>query len=195
MRKAIPLCLCFFVVFLMVTSVWSQTQSNQVRTPTVASGWTNPAGIEVFSDGSYATHVGYPGDQSPSLIGQGFGFSIPANATVTGIKLEIVRLASPPPGYGKTSIYDINVFLLDRNGNQVGSNKHISGDWSGGLTDAVYGGNGDLWGLTTQTLNPTTINSPNFGAKLAVGFAGIHDYNHATAYVDGYRITVYYTVP
>ena len=86
---------------------------------------------------------------------------------------------------------DEQVFLLT-GGN---SNKRNSATWTGVDTDVVYGGNGDLWGSTTQTLNPATVNSPNFGVYFTVKFDGPKEIFSDTAYVDGYRITVYYTTP
>jgi hypothetical protein len=120
-----------FVVLLMVTSVLSQTPGNQVRTPNVASGgsgphsWLYPANIETFGDTSSAYAKNYTGNESPSLIGQGFGFSIPSGATVTGVKLEIARWVVPPPEYLGSTVKDATVYLLNSNGNRTGSNKAV----------------------------------------------------------------------
>lgn len=145
------------------------------------TSWVNP-GFVVSSNGQKATYSVAANSQSQNLDATGFGFSIPATATIVGIYAEIERMAS-----NTTSLDDEDVFLL-KAGASTGITDHAStSDY--GTSDAVqgYGSQSDLWG-TTWT--PAQINASNFGLRLKVD--NDNTTSSRTASVDHMRITVYY---
>lgn len=116
----------------------------------------------------------------------GFGFAIPATATVCGIEARVERNAAGL--LIGSSVTDKNVYLM-KAGATAGTNHASGAGWSGSDATAVYGNNSDLWG-TTWT--PAQINASNFGldfsAQMNAGLASLF----LTANVDAISITVYY---
>ena len=148
------------------------------------TAWTNPGNITA-DDTSYATVApGFLGT-SETLNGTSYGFAIPANATINGIQVSIMRQSSST-GSG-FSIRDSSVRLI-KGGTITGDNKAIAADWPNSMAAANYGSTSDLWG-TTWT--PAEINAANFGVALAVVDEGAS----RTASVDYMQITVTYTPP
>jgi hypothetical protein len=147
--------------------------------------WTNPSNAQ-YSDQIYASNDLPPGGVSAYLSAQGFGFSIPAGATITGILLEIERRGSSDYSY----IYDYHVYLL-KAGSAAGSDKaKTSVEWPGAESYATYGSSSDLWGTSWS---PSDINDSGFGAEIKA--SNHHGSTYCYAYVDHIRITVYYTIP
>lgn len=148
--------------------------------------WTLPTNIYV-SDNSRATVNLDAEDYSDYLRASTFGFSIPSNATIVGIKVEIEKskLYSVPQG----EIVDHSVKIV-KGGSEQGDEKGTITHWPISDTYFVYGGPSDLWGLSWTYGD---INASNFGVSIAaVEYGG--DYS-AIARVDHVRITVYYTIP
>jgi len=86
-----------------------------------------------------------------------FGFPVPLNAVITGVKLIIRRKSTN----GATK--DFSVRLI-KNGNTDGQNKaDVLLIWPASNTDKEYGGPGDTWQVT---LSPTTVNDPDFGFEI-----------------------------
>jgi hypothetical protein len=159
---------------------WSSPQ----RPPATASGWTSSTNIFSSNDADASTSLG-GGVTSANLDATNFGFSIPSNATITGIEVRVERGAST-----SSAIRDNNVQLL-KAGAPVGSNKAVTGStWGSGDSTRTYGNSGDLW-ATTWT--PAEVNASTFGLRFqARNSSG----SSATAYVDFIDIEVhYYTVP
>lgn len=142
--------------------------------------WANPANI--FSDnGSDATSVFLdpPPNVTDDLQGATFGFAIPTNAVIDGIKLEMEVPAS-------TRWFEAASFLkLQKAGSYVGNNKSGTGSVSSNVY--TYGGSTDLWG-TTWT--PAQINAAGFGFGFSAAFTSSP--NDFTIGVDYVRITVYW---
>lgn len=146
-----------------------------------ASSWTNPNNIKV-SDGAYATASTSMGNQTSSLTSTNFGFSIPTDATIDSIKVEVE---------------DYMVLNGGTDGNQGNGGVYIVGG-SGTSSGYIYYtsttkqyqvvGN-DLWGLSWT---PAQINASGFGMRV---YRGAHS-GTATSinwFIDHVRITVYYT--
>ena len=147
-----------------------------------ASGWTNSTRVTT-SDDSDATNVIAGSGNGANLNSTSFGFSVPSNATITGITATVERAAS-----ALSSVRDLNVFLL-KAGSPVGTDHAFTAtNW--GTTDATvtYGTSTDLWG-TTWT--PTDINASNFGLRFR---ARNVNGSSRTANVDYVEIQVYYEV-
>ena len=115
------------------------------------------------------------------VIANGFGFAIPAGATIDGIVIDVECSG----GSGKT--YDSEVVAVK--GGVVGSTSRASATvWSGGSHTWLGHGTGqnDLWG-TTWT--PAQINAADFGVAVSPKSVGGTD----IAEIHNVRITVYYT--
>ncbi len=144
--------------------------------------WSNP-GNAVSDDNVYATVALNNGETSHYLEATSFGFAIPADATINGIKVAIGRFSS---GASAPYIRDSVVSLL-KGGSVVGTNKAFTlSDWPTSEGVATYGTPTNLWG-TTWT--PAEINATNFGVALAVNNSNA---SSLTANVDYVTVTVTY---
>ncbi len=146
--------------------------------------WSAPGRIS--SNNNQSTFAAVPVNDGTThyLMGTGYGFAIPANASITGIQVTIGRYSS---GIFSPLIRD-NVVSLVKAGSIVGDNKAAATmDWPTSETPAYYGGTSDLWG-TTWT--PADINNANFGVVLSVINSQV--FFSRTAYVDYITITVTY---
>jgi Tfp pilus assembly protein PilX len=162
-----------------VTMVGSGTSG--ARNPSAATGWTSSTNVYT-SNNVYATATINGSSQSANLDVTGFGFSIPAGATINGIDVDIERKAS-----ATSSIEDFDVYVL-KNGSATGITDHASTtDWTTSDSTRSYGNSSDLWG-TTWTVSD--INASNFGVRLkATNLTG----TSKTASVDWVQVTVFYT--
>jgi len=150
--------------------------SNEDRAGLAA--WSNPIAIQAV-----AGNAGWSGTDTYSdwLRGSDFGFSVPVDATILGVKLDMERLEVA--GAVSNSL----LYLVDNNGTNTGDSKHATHQLWVGVEEVSYGGATDLWGAT---LTPAIINSANFGARMSVGVIGA-----SSCGVYWYKITVYYTEP
>jgi hypothetical protein len=161
----------------MTRKTW---QVNRSAGAGVGTGWTSPGNV-VSSNGSDASDSISLNSQSANLDATGFGFSIPATATIVGIYAEIERSAS-----NSSSLDDEDVVLL-KAGVASTSDYANANDWPTWDDVEDYGGSSDLWG-TTWT--PAQINASNFGLRLRVD--NDNPDSARTAYVDHMELTVYY---
>lgn len=144
-------------------------------------------GLQVQSDGK-APYVTGDNFTSKGLMAYDFDFSIPTDATVTGIE-AFIRVK-----HGSTTITGklITVKLRNSGGalgdDQTGTDATLTSSYQ----NLTYGGSSNLWGLTTATINPTLINSSAFGVYVVVK-------NESTTspdgniFVDQIQLKVYYT--
>lgn len=110
-----------------------------------------------------------------------FGFSVPADATVNGVVVEVLKTDD-----GSQILDAPGGVRLVKGGTVSGDDKaDTMTEWAAGY--ATYGGAADLWGLT---LTPADVNASTFGFVIAAEYGGASGSN---AYVDHVRITVYYT--
>lgn len=144
---------------------------------------------------SITVNVGY------TLAGEileatGYGFSIPAGATVTGIQVSATKSS------GSGLIVDQSVQLYKAGALQA-TNRAAApatptpaagSQWATAPATSIYGGSADLWG-TTWT--PADINSAGFGAGISATNVATNDslaFQSDTAQLDWVGITVYYTL-
>jgi hypothetical protein len=149
--------------------------------------WSNPTNVFASDDnkasltfnGSTATTA----SNIASLNITGFGFNIPAGATIQYItaEIEMSRNGTGSSGEARTA----NVQLM-KAGAATGTNKSTTTNL--GTVDAYRSYGGDLWG-TTWT--PAQINASNFG--ISIRPAGSTAATNRTITVDHVRITVAYT--
>lgn len=140
-----------------------------------------------ISDNLYATNTTNLAnnlDFSDYLVVNGFGFTIPTNATITGFEVNIER--SDVNGKCKD-----NILSLINSGVITGNNKALNPAWP--TTDAVqvYGSATDLWGATWT---PADVNNSTFGIAFSWNRTGGGGGN-AFAQIDLITIKVYYTQP
>ncbi|HEY9747003.1 MAG TPA: hypothetical protein V6C99_12385, partial [Oculatellaceae cyanobacterium] len=179
---------------------FSETVSILKQRPVPSQGPLSPGGVTQFfsggtawanvnnikaDDGNNATVTLGAGGYSSQLVGHDFGFSIPSNATITGIKLEADLSSTNEVWVG---------FSIWPDGTSGGSSWTLfqTGIFPGGYISV--GGENDL-SLAPGGLTPEQVNNANgtsgFLASLHVGNFGAG----ATVAVDHFRVTVYYTEP
>lgn len=113
-----------------------------------------------------------------------FGFSIPSNATITGVVASITKYN----GYDNGGTYDYTVQLVVA-GNVVGANRALSTAWpnypGGGFN---YGSSSDTWG---NSLTPANVSASNFGFGVSVSNKGS---TYTSASITAASMTVYYNI-
>lgn len=179
--------LVLFISLLQSTFAWSASQGPKFPTAGTddssfgTTAWSNPGNITA-SDNTYATINAANGVDSHYLSGTGFGFAIPSNATITGIKLEIER-----KGVCTGCVMDKRVRLIKAG--TVGSTDKSSGaGWDISEQFITYGGAADLWATTWSAAD---INDAAFGAVVATNPIA----SGTTGSVDSFRITIFYSFP
>lgn len=157
------------------------TATGQVaRSPYDDIDWSNPSYI-TSDDNSRAAFTSSlsPPRYSYVLYASSFGFSIPDDAIVNGIKVEIGAKG------GSANLY--YVALRNTSSTPWGTAKNPNSSLSSTEVVNAYGGDSDTWGLTGLT--GADINASDFGVELAVKGTS----RPASASVDFLRVTVYYT--
>ncbi|MCR4303396.1 MAG: hypothetical protein NUV63_04090, partial [Gallionella sp.] len=177
------LALCIALVWSHAVSALTQTASPStcVTVAGTNNDWSN-AGLAVSSDGNDATASVNDGQRTDYLQCTGYGFTIPAGATINGITVNVERASS------NTGTQDFAMRVVKAG--VIGTTDRSTAT-AYPTTDAyeAHGGAADLWG-TTWTV--TDINAANFGAAFASqkpGSAG----GARTISVDHVEITVDYT--
>lgn len=165
--------------------LYPTVMTTQSVLPEDDNDWTNPGNIGADDNAeAQITAATYDAnDISFRLKAQGFGFAIPAGATIDGILVDVAqrRFAG--------AAVDNRVQLLDEAGALVGDNKATATAWPGVETNVQYGGSADTWNWATVT--PAKINDPDFGVVVSVKATAAN----TDIGVDYIRVTVYYTVP
>ena len=149
--------------------------------PLFPSGFPNPTWADAenigATDGAGATTS--TTTTTSELLAGSFGFDIPVNAVIRGVKLDIIRKSA-----GTVEDHSIRLRV---GGVVSGDNKAVAGAWGAAYETATYGGQTDLWGLD---LTPADVNVSDFGvaiqAKKVSGFI-------ATADVDSVSLTIYHS--
>jgi hypothetical protein len=160
----------------------SSSDSNLIGT----SAWTNIANIKV-EDGVISSNV-VTENGSHYAVGTNYGFSIPTNATITGVKVEY-KIRKRACNIGST--LDDNSVKLFYNGSTLGSEQSPYLGWPTTLSWRTYGGENNLWG---SSLTPAIVNSSTFGAGLsAIGVSSGEALYQCTGWIDATKITVYYS--
>ncbi len=153
------------------------------------TAWSSPTNIQ-SDDSSYA-YVALGGlKNSQALYAKNFGFSIPADATITSIKFTVKRKGTA------VSITEYHFIMCDASGSPSGSDKaDTSTKWSssdetiekpGGATT----GDSTYWGLT---LTPALVNDADFGVMISAH--NTNGLSTSTAWIQYVSCTVTYTVP
>ncbi|MDX9812234.1 MAG: PKD-like domain-containing protein, partial [Bacteroidales bacterium] len=154
------------------------------------AAWSNPGRVTAndnsYSSASLFSAFGNSGT-TQVLSATQFGFSIPADATITGIQVIVGRLSS-----SNATVQDNQVQLI-RNGTIVGNNLGLtSANWPATETPQTYGSANEMWG-TSWT--PAEINAGNFGVALAADISVPGWFTTGYANVDFIQVSVTYTLP
>lgn len=139
---------------------------------------------------AYADCYDQNGLYSDTLNFYNFNFSIPTNASILGVMLEIKRSESKT---GDTNSYadqvlDNQIMLNNYNGDDKGAEQM---QWWNGLSYESYGDDEDDW---NAGLTPADVNSNTFGFLIGA-FLQDMEGNGVTAYIDNVRATIYYEIP
>ena len=143
------------------------TQSTPWQSPSTASSttpgtspWTDPLSV-LGSDDNYASVEITGVSPSHFLVVKGFGFSLPADATIVGIEVQVERVGGP----GSVGIEDETVRLI-RSNNHVGQNMAVTGLYGLIPKTVLYGGPAETWGVAWTVSN---VESSSFGVAFQVG--------------------------
>lgn len=139
--------------------------------------WFNPGNAAV-NDGSNAVTTLNQLEHTNYLKATGFGYSVPSNATVTGVRAELDGDAAGVP----------HAVKLVKNGVILTTADAASEAGPDGYT--YFGGLSDLWG---ETWTPADINASNFGLVYYLEDDGVA--SATTVSVDHIRLTVSYSLP
>lgn len=189
----------FTSLFLLGSaSIWAQCGSTVQLSASAGTnntslgsiGWSGFANI-IASDNTYCSAGSLLGVLATAntqyLFVSGFGFNLPAGATVCGIEASVERNAS---GLLIGSSVRDNSVKIAKGGTITGTDHASSASWTGSDVIATYGGNGDAWGTSWTYAD---INNASFGiaisAQLSAGLASLF----LSANIDQVKITVYYT--
>ncbi len=177
-----PFCL-FFIVLPTNAFAASQTEfGSSVATEGTGEAWTNISNI--LADDDTAAEVDLnDAETSVTFKVTDFGFSIPTDSEITGIKVEVEKRADMLFGFS----YDVSPKIYPGGTSPVNGN---SDPWPSTFQYATQGGTTDLWNHS-GTWTAADINSIDFGFSMAV--TTVDDYN--LNYVDAVKITVYYSPP
>jgi MSHA biogenesis protein MshQ len=180
------------LVLLMVMSRAAEAKTVTASPTTCTSvagigtvAWTNP-GRAVASDASYAT-ASVDGTTTRFLQCTGYGFAIPASATINGITVNVTRRSNSTANGGS----DDAAMRLVKAGVIGATDASTATVYTTADVIEAHGGATYLWG-TTWT--PADINAANFGAAFAATKASASGAAH-TISVDYIQISVDYTVP
>lgn len=140
--------------------------------------WSTPTNITA-NDGTYATASVVATQITHYLTALGGSFSVPSNATITGVLAEVEGKANnaSPTNLSCRVIKNGTITTAEtRTAIVTNSDAYMQ-----------FGGPNELWGLS---LTPEQVNSSNFGIALFVDTAA----NTQTYSIDHVRIIVFYTI-
>lgn len=121
------------------------------------------------------------------LQATGFGFSIPAGATICGIQVDVQRSAS---GLILTAAVSDHAVSIIKGGALAGTPK-AGGNWPSSDATATYGSNSDKWGTTWLV---SDVNASNFGVAVSADITGLIGVA-PSAQINQIQMTVYYQPP
>jgi hypothetical protein len=151
--------------------------------------WTNINNI-LLEDGQYATCSSTNVATSYYAKVTNFGFTIPTNATIDGIQVDIKRRREDVDGTPTVFAKDSSLIIVKDDVIKTTDLKS-SEDYPLVGTYKSYGGGTEKWG---ETWTPSDINSSTFGVALSVIKTGKNGLGAmSTPAVDNIRMTVYYT--
>lgn len=161
----------------------SQNVGTVTTDATVGTGnWTNATVSYLNSADSKGSYSQLNQNQVTKYLKlTNFGFSLPTDAVITGIRVDVRK-----SGGTFSSIQDNSIKIV-KGGVISGTEKSTGSTWPTSLSYTTYGGSGDLWG---STWTYGDINSTGFGVVISAKSTGSLTVN---SNIDNVRIRVYYT--
>ncbi|MES2748778.1 MAG: hypothetical protein V4606_00050 [Patescibacteria group bacterium] len=160
--------------------------SSTENTSTGTIAWTNP-GNGTSSDDVRATLTTSSTTASRYLLFSNYGFTIPTDATITGIDAYIEGVRT---GGSAGEVRDSFIRLF-KAGTAIGNNlASTTRNWDTVEVVTKYGSSTNLWG-TTWT--PAEINAHNFGVGISIAGSAVG--SNRIANIDHVIMQVYYTMP
>jgi hypothetical protein len=134
----------------------------------------------VFAQCSFASFGVFT--QTELLNGAGYGFTIPAGQTITGVAMIVYKR--------KISLVKVTDLVITINvpGYSAINAADTSTDWPSANTSFVYGSSVDLWGLPAGALTPASVNS-GLGASVSAQTVS----STGTVLIDYVGLQVFYT--
>lgn len=187
------------------SSVAQPSGSAQNRCPGIPSGasgcydWVSLGNIKendnkiAYIPPSGGVSVSRP---SPLIICKNYGFNIPKNSEINGIEVIIDKRNNV--SYHGIEDRQVKITLdgtRDSNSSNAANNDGLSNNWptsSSSYRRSYYGGETSKWSIG-NSLNPSTINSSNFGVIFQC--TGTVSGNWCTPAIDFIAARVYYTAP
>lgn len=166
-----------------------QFLSDGLNRPKAAGQSGSAAGVDWEDTGNITSSIGITqtsidNQVSKYLAGSTFEFSIPSDATVIGVEVQISRSAK----FGTGDIIDNEVRLTTNVAANpipiIGDNKAKAGIWQTDPATITYGGSSDTWGYSWT---PSDVNNSRFGVLLSVTSSASD-----TAFVNSIQGIVYY---
>jgi len=153
--------------------------------------WTNLTNAQTIDAESIDLNLGAMGT-SETLIANNFNFNVPANATITGISVQVSGSTS-----NITAAKDRSIKLVNSSGTPIGQNKArrttVGEPWNtdtlNNLGYWIYGSREDLW---NGNWTPSAVNSPSFGVAMQVRSDGDTDTDFS---IDQILIKVHFEEP
>jgi hypothetical protein len=146
--------------------------------------WTNPTNV-ASSNNVYASASLGIGALSHYLKITGWGFALPATATVKGIVVEVEVLGAAESGLG---VIKDNAVRIVKTGAIQTTERARADVWSPIEGYRSYGSSADLWGAAFLF---SDINAATFG--VAISAKNTSTLGAYLAMIDHVRVTVYYT--
>lgn len=152
--------------------------------------WVNPG--NVYTANNTRATCTAPGASSnvatifPFINVTGFGFSVPSDATITGVTCGIDRSRSG----GSTGEIRFNTVQLIVGGARSGTAKSSATNFPTTEAYQTFGANNNLWGAS---LTPTNVNASNFG--ISVRLIGSTATTNRVGNIDHIRVNVAYALP
>ena len=151
------------------------------------TAWANPGNIKADDTAYASATLASSTAKSNYLWATNFGFTIPTDASISGITVTYGKYSS-----GTGNRIEDDSILIIQDGVILGTDHKVTGNWpTGSVTSSVYGSTSDLWGVST-TWTPALINQSNFGVAMRVKNRST---SSRTGYVDYVTISVEYTLP
>ncbi len=177
---ACALCFCVFTTTSYAQSTnWNNPDSAQnISKPGVPWNITNPIGNNHDTMAHYPLNGGIS-DSSDYLYMYDFGLSVPANATIDGVEMILVR------GACNAGSYFMDTVSLSYNGVPIGTSVTDSAG-PAAETDTL-GGPTDTW---NALITPNMVNASGFGVIYSMRSVGI-----CTFAVFDCKLKVHYSLP
>jgi len=149
--------------------------------------WNDPENVTASDDLKAAVDVN-DFEISHYIKATDFGFSIPSDAIIEGVVVEIERRVSS--NVSGSIVKDASVKLV-KEGVIAGEERATGTSYTNKDINESHGSSTDLWGLV---LSPADINDEDFGAAVAVTKSNSNGTDRE-ARIDNIRITIHYNIP